>query len=280
MLNTPSKFSRSLCLGIVAILFGNSYATENPKSETQLKCPQAPCANTPTGEDPSVIDLREADRRDKILREGADDRARWSSIRLYSDTKEKEKLDVVLVASANLKMQLIPKSGVVRFSSPQKTVAFRIASGEDATDDICPRYNLKVVQADPDYAVIRKICPRYNYGGNRSHMSAEYLLFDVRSSVMRSIWFAARSSKDAPFPDAKPPISILKLANGYKVSWKGDFPNDNSPEEMTISNAYTREKTSRGIALVCTDLLAGKESGLEDGMCEGRELERVGKAEQ
>jgi hypothetical protein len=280
MLNISNSSARSLCLVVVAILSGSSYAAENPKPETQLKCPQAPCANTSTGEDPSVIDLREADRRDKALREGADDRARWSSIRLYSDTKEKEKLNVVLVASANFKMQLTPKSGVVRFSSPQKTVAFRIASGEGAIGDVCPRYNLKVVQADADHAVIRKICPRYEYGGNRSHMSTEYLLFDMRTSVMRSIWFAARSSKDAPFPDAKPPISITKLANGYKVNWQGDFPNDNSPEHMTISNAYTREKTPSGIGLVCTNLLADKESGLEDGMCEGRELERVGKSEQ
>lgn len=267
-------YTKVLCLGAGALVSGMLIAAE-PRLAEQTRCPDGPCSNTPTGEDPSVIALRAQDLREKKLQEGNDDKRRWSSIPLYSDSKEPAKLKLVLVSSAKSQIELIPKTGVLRFSAPGKSVSFVIASPAGGHDDICPDYNIKVTEADPDYAIIRMACPLYEYVANRFHMSTEYLLFDWRTSTMRSLWFAARSSKDAKYPDAQPKISVTKLPQGYKFDWAGMFPGDSSSEAMKISNTYTRERGPNGLVLVCTDLTAPKNEGRENEMCEGRFVERA-----
>lgn len=253
---------------------------QSPQKSVSLKpCAYQPCPNTPTGEDPAVIDMREQERWEKSLQDGSDDIKRWKSIRLYSDTTEADQLKLSIIKSRKFEMQLIPQKGLVRFSAPEMAVAFRIASIPGSKADVCPLYNLKVVEASSEHAVVRKSCPRYEYAPNRFHMDAEYFLFDWRSLTMRSLWFAVSSSKDAPFPDAKPPIKVVPIANGYRFDWAGLFPDDNSPQKIKISNSYIREKRSNGYpVLVCTDLSAAKGEGRENEMCEGRTLDRVDSA--
>jgi hypothetical protein len=249
----------------------DSYAPIKPS-----KCTSAPCGNTKTGEDPQEQRLREASAQSDAIRAGDDDKRRWSSIRLNSDTTKPERLTMPVVKAAGLEMRLDPKLGRLSFRKPGVEQTFAIANPLGDKSSVCPEYSIQIIEASPAHALVRMACLQAEYAPGRYHMGVDYYLYDVDAAVMRNIWRAAVTDKKARLPDAKPTPSLKILANGYRFDWSSMQPSDNRPSTTVLHNSYTRSTEKSGAkVLVCTNLSTPKGEGVEDEMCEGGVLSAI-----
>ncbi len=183
-----------------------------------------PCGNTASGEDPQEQRIRKGAVMADAIRAGDDDQQRWSSIRLYSDTTKPERLKLTVVKSAGLEMQLDPKLGYLTLSTPALRHTFAIASPVGDKTSVCPDYALQIVEASAFHALVRMTCLQTEYAPGRYHMGIDYYLYDAVTGVMRNIWRAAVSDKNAHMPDAKPTPSLKVIPNGYRFDWTGVQP--------------------------------------------------------
>lgn len=248
---------------------GNKAATP-PAEKNKPACTSDPCGNTATGEDPADVYVREGAKITAELRNSPDDKRRWSSIALYSDTKSPERLKVAVVKAADFTMQLDPKKGWLTFSTPKLQQVFNLATPIGEKNNPCSKYSVKIVEASSSYAVVKKICPLSEYVAGKYFMQAEYYLYDQESSTMRTIWSAALTNPDAEFPDATPELAMKAIKDGYRLDWTGLFPEDGKWKKTSIHNNYLRKKDSAGKGyLQCSDATAKGKDGLENELCEG-----------
>lgn len=255
-----------------------SFAVADPANSSvslRQKCTSIPCPNTPSGEDPELIDIREGAQIEKRMRADPDDRRRWSNIIIFADATAKHELTLPIVMKEKFSVTLAPENGALEFSSAMGTHAFRIAADAGTIGDPCPKYQIRVVEADTDYAIIRKTCPKREYKPGQFYRSNDFYLYDIKSATLRVIWAASSLAMDAPAPIAKPDIRISKLKNGYQFKWSGLFPSSNGISQMTINNIYRHESSSKGITLVCYDVRSPERPLKEGDMCEGEVMEKI-----
>ncbi|MQA18139.1 hypothetical protein [Rugamonas rivuli] len=268
---------------IILFTFSSSGCIAEEKTATtkvapvkHQKCTTTPCPNTPNGEDPEQITLREGAKMTAELRNDPDDQLRWSAVALYSDSKHAERLKMAVVKKFETEIQLVPQNGFVIFSGPHYKQTFKIASPLGTASNPCSKYNIRIVQAGADYAILKKICPLNEYAPNRYHMSADYYLFDQKTATARSVWSASVTNKESDFPDADPEVTIKKIDNGYRFDWTGLFPSDGKPTKQTIHNVYTYIPSGKiGAGLLCRDATRPKSEGAESDMCEGGFLDLI-----
>ncbi len=262
---------------IISSVFLPVYAQAPTKPISEHKCTSNPCGNTATGEDPQEQRIREGEALNNKIRDSADDKNRWRTIPLYSDSSKPNELSLPVVKTAGLEMRLDPKLGQLTFSKTGMQQTFLIASPRGTKNSSCPEYSIEVIEASAAHALIRKTCFRAEYAPGRYSMSIEYYLYDAETAVMRNIWRATVSDKKAHMPDAKPTPTLKTLPNGYRFDWSGIQPSDSPPSTTTIHNSYVRNIEKVGEKeLLCTNLSAPKGQGIEDEMCEGGILPRVG----
>jgi hypothetical protein len=234
------------------------------------KCTSFPCGNTESGEDPQEQRIREGAARADKVRSGSDDRRRWSSVILYSDSTKPDSLKMPVVGSAELEMSLDPKLGLLRFSKPGMSQKFNIASPAGEKKSICPGYSIQIIEASSAHALVRMTCFQYEYAPGRYNMGVDYYLYDAQTAVMRNIWRAAISDKHGRMPHARPTPSLKIIPNGYRFDWSGVQPSNGQPSTTVLHNTYIRTPDKSGEkVLLCTNLNAPKGEGLEDEMCEG-----------
>lgn len=253
-----------------------AYAQTTAKPISGHKCTSTPCGNTATGEDPQEQNIREGETLNNKIRDSADDKNRWRTIPLYSDSTKPNDLRLPVVKAAGFEMRLNPKLGQLSFSKAGMQQSFLIASPRGAKNSACPEYSVEVIEASAVHALIRKTCFRAEYTPGHYNMSIEYYLYDMETAVMRNIWRAVVSDKNARMPDAKPTPTLKVLANGYRFDWSGVQPSDSPPSTTVIHNIYTRNmEKNEGKGLLCTNVSAPKGQGIEDEMCEGGILPQV-----
>jgi hypothetical protein len=242
-----------------------------------FKCTSNPCANTPTGEDPDVIALREGKAIEAALRRDPNDKMRWSSLILFSSSTDAQALSMPIVMAAMFNVALNPKKGWLIFSTPQGSQGFKIASAAGSTGDLCPNYQIRVLQGGPGYAVIKKTCPRFEYRAGRFYRGTDYYLYDAKSNTMREIWAASTQlDTSTPFPSAKPEVAVKIMEGGYRFDWVGMLPSDNPASLMKIHNLYKSERDKKaGYMLACYDMTYPAQPLKGNEMCDGGELERV-----
>ncbi|EEF23369.1 conserved hypothetical protein [Ricinus communis] len=210
------------------------------------------------------------------VRAGDDDQQRWSLIRLNSDSTKPERLKLTVIKSAGLEMRLDPKLGQLTFLTPAMRHTFQIALPLGDKASVCPEYSLQIIEASAVHALLRKACLQAEYAPGRYHMGIDYYLYDVEAGVMRNIWRAAVSDKNARMPDARPRPSLKSPPNGYRFDWSGVQPGNGNASITTLHISYTRTAGKNGEkALVCTNLRAPESQGIEDEMCEGAILRRL-----
>jgi len=257
---------------------GNScHASAGVNAQT-IKCTPVPCQNTATGEDPGVLQVRSGKKIEDKLRNSDDDAMRWAGLILFSDSSEKDDLTLPIIKNSKFSMTLDPKKGIVRFHSPQFSHHFRIDTGEPhEPGEICPKYQLRILDGTPQYALLKKICPKQEYEPKRFYMAATYYIYDARSATVREIWSGSKSIDiNAPFPSAKPEISLKKAQDGYQFDWVGMSASDNPPTLWRIHRAYKREPDKNGkLYLACYDTTRPQHPVKENGACESDILERV-----
>lgn len=233
-----------------------------------VKCTSEPCGKTATGEDPQEVALRKANEaRDKLAATGSD-QDRWI-FPLYSDSSKADRLQMDVVKAAAFRMRLLPKQGHLVFEHPRATNTFEIATVKDIASSTCPKYNVSIVDAGADYALVKMNCPIYEYKPNRFSMSSDLYLYDANSSIMRNVWSGEASGKGQKFPAAKPLPTVKKIADGYQFDWVGIMPNDPDQRKVEIHNKYQWTTDQGKPGLRCTDPTAPKGSGVENGKCEG-----------
>ncbi len=258
------------------LALSSACAQEARTPQKDGKCTSTPCGNTATGEDPQERRIREGAAMIDAIRAGDDDQQRWSSVRLYSDSTKPERLKLTVVKSAGLEMRLDPKLGYLTFSTQALKQTFVIASPLGDKSSVCPDYALQIVEASAVHALVRMACLQTEYAPGRYHMGSDYYLYDAATGVMRNIWRAAVSDKNAHMPDAKPTPSLKVIPNGYRFDWTGVQPSSSKSSTTTLHNSFTRTNGKNGEKeLVCTNLSAPKGQGVEDEMCEGGILPRV-----
>jgi hypothetical protein len=243
-----------------------------PQSDTAQiikKCTSSPCSNTPTGEEPRDVAVKQGQQvRDAILAT-APDKERWN-VRIYSDSNRNEDLEIVLLKKAQSRLRLLPKLGQIQFVFPYTIDTFEIETPAGDARAICPRYALEVVDASTTHTVFEKMCFKHEYKPNRYSMTATYYLYDNSCHTMRTIWNWGVDQKDDQFPqpDSAPKIKVLK--NGYDLRWNTTFVDGKKPEKLTMHNVYSREILSNDRqTLGCADMTLPKDERSESGWCEG-----------
>ncbi|MTW10517.1 hypothetical protein GM658_07855 [Pseudoduganella eburnea] len=152
--------------------------------ETAAKaCASAPCANTAPGEDPGEIELRAANAELNEIRASSDDKLRWQTITLFSNSKDPKNQKLILHKESNTEVTLEADKGLLVFRSPKGRNAFQIAPPPGDADNPCPKYQVEIVDANSEHAIVRKICPKYVYGQGHEFKSFDYYLYD-RATVM------------------------------------------------------------------------------------------------
>lgn len=236
------------------------------------RCTSTPCANTATGEDPSEIAEREGRARLEQIRQGTDDKVRWKRIRLYSDSTDPKRLEMMVHSQSAISMSLAPQSGNLSFRSPAVVHTFNVAAPGKGSDNPCPVYNLQVVDASDGHAVVKKSCPKFEYKPGREYKSYEYYLYDLKTASMREIWSALAivNASQLVAPTPEPTVSVT--SNGYQFKWTGFVSQGEQPTNRAYNLAFVREADKKGnLKLVCRDLAAPKAEHAAGG-CEGAGL--------
>lgn len=250
----------------------HAFAADEPKSKP--RCTSTPCANTLTGEDPGEIAQRHADELNAMIRASDDDKKRWSRFVIYADSTAPEDLKLEIHKKSGLTIELSPTKGDLKFSRPAMAQTFHIAAPRKSANDPCPEYDLKVLDASADHAVIRKTCPVFEYRPGKKYRGYEYYLYDQKSSTMQQIWAASAMENVHQLLMPKPEPAVTKTHDGFTFKWKSEAPGSTGAG-TTYNNVYTRVRTKNGeVVLACRDLSAPKdeESG---GTCEGGVLTLV-----
>jgi hypothetical protein len=249
-----------------------------PDEQEAIDCATKRCANTPIGEDPETLQLRVGKHMQDDFRRDPNDAKRWSSVIIFSKSAHKDNLTMPIITSSNLRMTLNPDKGILQFSSPAATQSFKIASPlPHKQNELCPKYQLRVLDGTPDYALIEKACPMREYEPRRFFRSTTYYIYDMKSATMREIWMGARGFDTiSPFPSAEPQIVLKKIKDGYQFDWQGMSADDAPPILVRIHRAYKREHDRQGnVGLVCYDTTKPQHPLKENESCESEILERV-----
>lgn len=263
---------RHLALALVLLDCTLSSAWSNDISTTNFQCTSQPCANTVTGEDPQDVLLRKARaEQNKVKTEGPDE-ARWH-IPIYSTSTARPELEMTIVKSAKFSMRLAPAQGYLNLSTPATNHVFKIAE-QNAIDNLCPKYNVSIVDASKTHAVIQKSCPRIQYKPGKFFSSVTYYLYDVPTATMRDIWQASAPGSKDPLPLANP-VPVMKVtADGYFFDWEGLHSGGSPASPSVVRNKYVRKTENNTPVLICIDM-AVQGGATEDEMCEGGTLPRV-----
>lgn len=241
-------------------------AWDAPKSKSN--CSSISCANTPTGEHPGQVAQRKADELNATIRASDDDRKRWSRFVIYADSTASEDLKLEIHKKSGLTIELSPSKGDLKFSRLGMAQTFHIAAPRKSTNDPCPEYDLKVLDASADHAVIRKTCPIFEYRPGRKYRGYEYYLYDQKSETMQQIWAASALENVQQLLLPKPEPIVTKTPDGFSFKWKSESPGSTDSGAI-YNNLYTRTRSKNGeVLLSCRDLSApkGEEAG---GTCEG-----------
>lgn len=232
-------------------------------------------ANTLTGQDPEDASIKKKRSILKDVRDNGDDRERWGSLVLFSSALDKNVQKMPLVKNENFSIELNPENGVITFSTPQLSHAFKISTTRPGSDLICPSFQVRTVDAGLGYAIINKICPRHKYRQERYFTKSDYYLYDATSSTLRSIWSASTTTSTSSFPSATPEVSVQKIQNGFNFRWTGLYPSDNPAAIIMIDNVYKYEVgKNKKINLVCYDISDPNAPLAEDGTCSGEVVDR------
>lgn len=271
--------SRTLRLALIFALAWASDSAVAGVDRDMAKCTTHPCPNTRAGEDPGPIEARKGEKIEDERRSDPNDKERWFNLILFSDSTDKKSLHISIIASINFSVSLDPKKGLLTFSTPSGYQSFKISEpATDRTPDThCPKYQIRVIDAAPGYALIKKTCPKHEYKLERFFRGADYFIYDQKTNTMREIWSASTQiGATTPFPTAKPEITIKRIEDGYEFDWTGTFPGDNPPTSMTIHNIYKREVgKDRRPLLSCYDATNPSRPIKENEMCESFNLERM-----
>jgi len=244
-----------------------------PVTNATPACTTSPCANTADAQSRGDMLEREGKNVLDKIRQSADDRTRWKTV-LYSEGTSTSELELTIVKSADFKMRLDPKAGTLSFSTATSLDTFAIHDRRSRVDP-CPSYNIRIVEASPAHALIRHVCPKKEYQPGKFYMSNQYFLYDVETGTATSIWLAAASGKETPFPSARPHPTVQPIRGGYMVKWAGDFPGDSPSGKIELRNKYMPQSVSGKRSLVCIDVSDPGAPAVENGMCEGEALEKL-----
>lgn len=260
--------TKQFILPLLCLLFASAAATDSQQGKQN--CTSMPCANTATGEDPGEIDLRDATAELDKIRASSDDKLRWQTITLFSNSKDTKNQTLVVHKESRTQLTLEADKGLLVFRTPQRTNTFKIAPPPGADDNPCPKYQIEVVDASAEHAVVRKICPKFEIGRGREFKSYDYYLYDRATATMRSIWSASAVQNVSFLKSPKPDPIVTPTSKGYKYQWKGQVALGGSVGMVSYDNIYERQKSKEGILeLVCKDLSVGKKGQTEGGTCEG-----------
>lgn len=240
-------------------------AQEGPHSP-RMACKDRNC-NQGALEEPGDRAEREGRSAIESVRNGSDDKARWSLVKLYSDTTDPTRLSMPLVKSAGFTMTLDPNMGRVILAGKHGTDVFEIASAKGEERAACPEYTVAVSEASTKHALIRLHCYPVEYRPNKFRASVNYYLYDVETSMMRSIWRRTASGKDAPAPYAEPDLALQLVPNGYKFDWIERQPGLPAKERSEAHAVYLRKNIEGKRVLACTDTSSPKGGAFEDGVC-------------
>lgn len=254
----------ALAIGMLGYIYHPAWSHEI--TTTGYQCASTPCGNTATGEDPQEVLLREARAEQNKIKSRGPDQVRWQ-IPIYSTSTKKSDLEMLITKSAEFSMRLAPAKAYLYFSLPSSNQAFKIGE-PNATDSLCPKYNLQIVDASDKHAVVQKNCPRTQYRAGKFFSGVTYYLYDAPTATMREIWRASAVGSKDPLPLAEPVPSVKIIDNGYLFDWKGLHPGGSSTSSATIHNKYVRKTEHNKQILVCVDMKV-QGGAVEDEICEG-----------
>ena len=239
-----------LCLAVV------HYAqAQNSQSSSKFHCTSTPCANTATGEDPGEIMDREVAAENKKIMDAGTDQDRWERFPLYSDTTNPARLMVPIIKSLGLTMQLDPQKGYLTIEKKGLKQIFEVGAAK-GSNNVCPKYNLTILEGHPTYAIIQKVCQGFQSGPTLYHKSVDYLLYDMAAGDLVSIWSSAADEKKIPFPRAKPLPTVTPTSKGYRFDWTGTDNSTPARGNFSMHANFVRETNNdknKKLMLACYD---------------------------
>jgi len=266
--------SKKLIVPLLCMSFSLAHAFDAQRLKP--KCTSTPCANTPTDEEPGEIELREAKKELDKIRASSDDKSRWETVTLFSNSKDPKRQTLLIHKASDTQIKLDGEKGLLTFRTPQRATSFQVASPSGGSDNPCPKYQIEIVDATAEHAVVRKICPKYAYAQGHEFKSYDYYFYDRASATMRAIWSASALQNVSMLESPKPDPVVSPTANGYRYQWKGQVALGGSIETVSYNNFYERKKSKDGfLELICKDMSEGEQGTIEGGSCEGETLTRT-----
>ena len=270
-MKTLSSSHFALPVLALSLLSGCSQAKEPAPKAPIAEAKQQAKGVVAAPQNPGEVAERAGHEAVEQARTGSDDKKRWSYVVMESDATAEEAGNLVmpLVKAAQFEMRLQPKDGHIIFTKPGIKHVFQLASPKGSKGDICPEYNVRVLEASSGHAVFRMVCLAFEDRPNRVFMSNQFFLYDVQTATVRNLWTAMRDQKGDRMPEADPPIKVKTTATGYRFDWAGVHPGEDGPIKKNIRNVYTREKSGKQAGtLSCADLNFPGKEGFESESCQ------------
>lgn len=235
-----------LIISLISIFTIEGKATEICRPEN--------CSNATEINAPYTIRNREIAADIKNIKENGTDKERWSRLALYSESTSPEDLKIQIVKLLKLEMHLDPKNGHLTIEKPGLKHIFQINPPANV-DSACPKYEVTIIDASIDHAIIKMICYASKNMHDEYYRSTDYFLYDSKAADMRSIWSAWAEDKGVNLPAPKPIPTIRKKPYGYQLDWTGVNKSDPNQQKYSIHTKYIRKISpdTGKITIQCVD---------------------------
>ncbi len=229
----------------ITILLSLLFFSLNIDAE-EINCPSEHCSPDISTQKPSVLHIPDLNAELKKIRDNGSDSDRWYYFKLFSSAVSSDDLTVSIIKNIGLNMRLDPKKGYLTIEKNGLKQIFQIGA-PSSSNNVCPNYNLEILDASEKHAVIRKKCPLFEYGKNESYRGTDYFLYDMETASMFSFWSGYSDNKVEKFPEASPiPTSNLKITEtGYEFKWTGSSKSSLKKEIFSIDAKYIRERNKK-----------------------------------
>lgn len=200
------------------------------------------------------------------VRKSGTDKQRWQTFTLYNDDRDPAALRLVLVQRANFVMRLDAKHDLLYFEKPGVQQAFHV-SGNSAANQVCPSYDISVIDASSNHAVILQRCIANDAPPGKMHFSRAYYLYDMKTATMINIWYSGDQVRKVPLAFLPPDPIVTTISKGYRVDWHYNDRTVAPPDvvDLHVTYRYVQDGTSKEYFLACKDLTNTQQ--LEGDIC-------------
>ncbi|MDY7577823.1 hypothetical protein RGU70_05755 [Herbaspirillum sp. RTI4] len=216
---------------IYFFIFNNSFSQENNAPNYIDNCISDICKEI-------QINNIKIDGHLKYIKESESDTRSFKDTRIYSLETEKIKLLIPLIKSIGLTIQFYPGKGYFEIKKPGFKQVFDFGNTYSQEKDYCRKYYIRVIDASSSHMVLEKYCTPFEIMKGIYEQNVSYILYDMNFAEMKIIYLYT-TYDDIKYPFIANDPNIIKIKNGYKLSWS--FKTKKDEFRWDINKKYLRK---------------------------------------